>query len=474
MGKKLTYEEAKKFIESLGYELISKEYIKNSQQLIFKDIDGYLYFSSLMNLKTNHIPDKFNISNPYTIQNIELWIKINQKPFKLISKIYNGNSKNLQWQCLENNCGEIFKATWNNIKAGKSCGFCAGRQVGLSNCLATKNPKLALEWHPTKNGDLTPYDVTQYNNKEVWWLCSKNPKHEWTSPISIRNSVPGCPFCSGKRPSEDYNLLVINPELCKEWDYIKNKKNPEDYCPNSGESVFWICEKNHSWKATISKRNHDRNCPHCCNHPLPSEEYNLLLDNPELCKEWNYEKNKNNPENYTPRSSKDVWWKCKECGHEWDASIKNRNKQKGTGCPECSKSKGEKRCKKVFISKNFIEILQDEYDKLVDKYINTYFIPQKTFDGLIGLGNGILSYDFYIPKYNLLIEYQGEFHDGTAYQQTEEEYIKQIEHDRRKKNYALVNGYNFLEIWYWEFDEIEEILTNYFNNLNSKSEVNII
>lgn len=380
MGKKYTYEKVKNIINNFGYELISKEYIDNKQRLILKDKENYYYFSSLQNICFRKLR-KFDRKNPYTIQNIHNWLILNNKQYELISNVYDGNKKKLvfkdkenyyytsnldnilsnyppnrfgksnsytiyniklwcrlnnklfelvdnqiykknniklKWQCLKNDCKEIFDMSWNDILSQRGCPFCAGYQVGLSNCLATKNLQLTKEWHPTKN-NLTPYDVT----------C-------------------GC--------------------------------------------------------------------------------------------------------------SKYIWWICQTCGNEWNALISSRNN--GRGCPECNKSQGEKRCKEVFISKDFIEILQDEYDKLLklDKYNNTYFIPQKTFDDLRGIGDGLLSYDFYIPKYDILIEYQGEYHDGTANNQTEEDFLKQQEHDKRKKEYAEQNKYNFLEIWYWEFDNIEEII----------------
>ena len=88
---------------------------------------------------------------------------------------------------------------------------------------------------------------------------------------------------------------------------------------------------------------------------------------------------------------------------------------------------------------------------------------QQSYDGLVGINNGELSYDFYIPKYNLLIEYQGEYHDGSVSCQTEEEFEIQKEHDRRKREYAKSHGIDLLEIWYWDFDNIENILTDYLN-----------
>ena len=38
------------------------------------------------------------------------------------------------------------------------------------------NPRLAQEWHPTKNDDLTPRDITPNYAKKVWWLCKKKQK----------------------------------------------------------------------------------------------------------------------------------------------------------------------------------------------------------------------------------------------------------------------------------------------------------
>ena len=56
----------------------------------------------------------------------------------------------------------------------------------------------------------------------------------------------------------------------------------------------------------------------------------LLTTNPELAKEWNYEKNENlDPSTVKATSEKKVWWKC-EKGHEWKTSINCRNQ--GNGC----------------------------------------------------------------------------------------------------------------------------------------------
>lgn len=128
------------------------------------------------------------------------------------------------------------------------------------------------------------------------------------------------------------------------------------------------------------------------------------------------------------------------CGHIWTTTPNPI--LKGHGCPYCAnrKSKGEK----------FIE------NYLSDIHIT--FSTQKKYKRLVGVRGGLLSYDFYIPEYNMLIEYQGEYHDGTARNQTDKEFIIQQEHDKRKREYAIEHNIELLEIWYYDFNNIEQIL----------------
>jgi len=273
-----TIDKVRIILKDLEFELISEIYKNNNTNIIYKDKLGYFYFATFKNIKNNKPSRKFHKSNPYTIQNIKLWLILNNKPFELISDIYIKSISKLKWRCLKEKCGEEFENTWNDIQQGSGCGYCIGRKVGLSNCLATKNPNLAKEWHPTKNGDLTPYDVTCGSGKLVWWKCSKNPKHEWEAQILGRKER-GCPYCAGHLPSEDYNLLVDNPELCKEWNYEKNDKKPEDYCPHSNDSVWWKCIIcGNEWEATIACKNNyefrTHSCPKCNNNQKGEYSWN--------------------------------------------------------------------------------------------------------------------------------------------------------------------------------------------------------
>jgi hypothetical protein len=413
--------------------------------LTVKDFEGYYYLINFGQLEHYKCPRKADKINPYTIQNIKLWCKLNNKSFELLSDKFEGAYKKLQWECLKDGCEEIFEISWSSASAGHGCPYCVGKKVGLSNCLATKRPDIALEWHPTLNGNITPYNVTSSCNKYFWWRCLKNPKHEWYISVCGRtNKNSGCPCCCGQQLCDENSLIINLPELAKEFHPTKNGAIlVENLTIKSQLMIWWKCSKNseHEWITRVEARTRGQKCPYCVGRRA-SKEYNLLICNPELSLEWDYEKNSKKPEDYAPHSGKKVWWKCKE-GHSWESTISSR---KYNGCGQCNESKGEKQIRNWLINNNII------------------FESQKEYDGLLGLGNGNLSYDFYLHDYNLLIEYQGIQHElpvdflGLGKKYAKQYFKKQQEHDKRKKEYAKLNGYNFLEIWYWDFDRIEEIL----------------
>jgi len=88
------------------------------------------------------------------------------------------------------------------------------------NNLHISNLPLSKEWHPTKNGSLTPMNVIAGSNKKVWWKCSKG--HEWDAVIYSRNAGRSCPYCGGKKVNDENCLQTLNPSLSKEWHFTKN------------------------------------------------------------------------------------------------------------------------------------------------------------------------------------------------------------------------------------------------------------
>ena len=80
-----------------------------------------------------------------------------------------------------------------------------------------------------------------------------------------------------------------------------------------------------------------------------------------------------------------------------------------------------------------------------------------------------LRFDFYLPDYNLLIECQGvqhrEWREGWI---SKEDFEKQLEHDKRKREYAKEHNINLLEIWYYELKDIKNIIYKFLEEKENK------
>ena len=194
------------------------------------------------------------------------------------------------------------------------------------------NAQLMSEWDFKRNNNLNPSDVLEFSNKKVWWICQKG--HSWEESVCNRSKGRGCPYCSGHRVLVGFNdLTTTAPSICAEWDYDKNKCEPQLFSKGSSYNAWWICPMGHSYQSKISNRTLlNRGCPYCSGRYALKGENDLQTTNPRLEMEWDYDKNDILPTEITAGSSKKVWWKGM-CGHSWQASVNSRNK--GAGCPFC-------------------------------------------------------------------------------------------------------------------------------------------
>ena len=62
--------------------------------------------------------------------------------------------------------------------------------IDKEKSLAYRFPELAKEWHPTKNGVLTPSDITYGSKQIVWWKCKIG--HEWQTSATEHWKVSTC------------------------------------------------------------------------------------------------------------------------------------------------------------------------------------------------------------------------------------------------------------------------------------------
>ena len=104
------------------------------------------------------------------------------------------------WICEK---GHSFQAVIASRAKGTGCPYCTNRKVLAGfNDLATVEPRIAAEWHPTLNGALTPEMGTVGSTKKVWWECPLG--HVWKAAIYPRTGAKkcGCPVCAGKTGKE--------------------------------------------------------------------------------------------------------------------------------------------------------------------------------------------------------------------------------------------------------------------------------
>lgn len=385
-----------------------------------------------------------------------------------------GSAQDVWWECSK--CHHKWQTPPKSRKRGRGCIVCKNKEARenrnkelLKNnkSFAELRPDLVKQWHPTKNGELKPSEVLPNSNKKVWWVCKRNPKHEWQISVAARYGGRECPYCKRKLVSEENCLATEYPDLIKEWDFEKNEGvTPYDIVANTHKEYWWKCERNHSWKSVVKNRTkHENGCPYCSDR-VATEETCLATNYPKLCEEWDCDKNNKlqykegqlkaqapTPQNILPNSTMKVNWICKKCKHEWVATVNSRVGS-DSGCPRCNQSKGENFISEYLKSNNIEHKSEYTFNDCKDKRL----LP---FDFCILSNSKVLG----------LIEYDGEGHYKPiprADRTLEEARIELNEIKRRDKiktSYCKENNIPLLRISYKEFDNMENLLNNFINKI---------
>ena len=322
-------------------------------------------------------------------------------------------------------------------------------------CIENERDEWIGLWDEELNG-CSPKDIGYGTKKEYYFKCARG-LHESEQKM-IRNLTSGntefkCNCCNS---FEQWCINNNKTQWLDLWDYEKNGGcSPKDVTCASPKTYYFKCprglhESEQKRIADLINGKTSIKCS-CCNS---IGQY--LIDNygkNGVQKYWDCNKNKNlDPFKIPKTCSKKVWIKCQE-NEEHDSYFVScfNFTLHGVRCSICRKSHGERRIRE-YLTKNNIE-----------------FTPQKTFPNLLGIGNKPLTFDFYIPHKNLLIEFQGIQHyeprdfGSKDMKKAETKFENQQEHDRRKKDYSQQNNIDLLEITYIEEDKIEEILDGIFN-----------
>lgn len=246
-----------------------------------------------------------------------------------------GSHRVVWWICEK---GHEWRAQIKSRVSG--CGYpvCAGRQVVAGeNDPAIQFPAIAAQWHPTKNGHLTPDQISPGTARKIWWLCEKG--HEWQPSVASRVSGCGCPVCTGRQVVAGENDLASQfPSIAAQWHPTKNGVlTPQQVTPSSNRKVWWRCKMGHDYTATVAARTmRSSGCPYCSGKKVLCGFNDLATLKPDLAKQWHPTLNGTlTPEMVTAGAHRKVWWICPE-GHVWIAIIYSRTGPQKCGCPICA------------------------------------------------------------------------------------------------------------------------------------------
>lgn len=208
------------------------------------------------------------------------------------------------------------------------------RESLMEYCANFNRNEILIQWHPERNGVLTPDAVSYGSKKPIWWLCGEG--HEWQSPPYARvGRSSRCPYCSGKKVAPGWDLDSLFPEIASQWHPVKNGRcTPDQVLPGSHKTVWWRCGEGHEWKAMVKSRTSGSGCPVCANRVVVPGVNDLKTLAPQLALQWHPTKNgRLRPGDVLCGSVRKVWWRCAR-GHEWQAEIFSR--ASGKGCPVCA------------------------------------------------------------------------------------------------------------------------------------------
>ena len=345
---------------------------------------------------------------------------------------------NIPVKIICNTCGEVFEQKPRKHLLGHGC------------TEHMKNKKLTFETFLEKakkaHGDDFDYTFSNIdfngNKNEVRIIHKKCGKMFFQYP-SLHIFGHGCIFCAN-------NIKKTTEQFIEEAKKIHGDKYDYSLVDYKGgkKNVKIICNTCHNiFEQQASHHLKGCGCAVCANVRTLSTEHFI-----EKAKKVHGDKYDYSLVDYKNNHTK-VKIICPK-GHTFEQ--KPNGHLLGYGCPFCKESKGEARISD-FLNKNKILFEREYiYDDL--KFINS------------------LRYDFYLEKYNLLIEYQGEQHyipatfGSNATEEEAKEELKIRRHrDWLKRRYAKDNKINFLAIPYWDYNKIEEIVGKTISDLQQEA-----
>ena len=213
------------------------------------------------------------------------------------------------------------------------------------NCLAVACPKVAAML--SEKDKHLAFDATTGSGRKLTFVCP-DCKQKFEAAIcnvvrSVGNGTTGCPVCAGRKVVPGINDLASQyPEVATMWS-SKNKLPASEVATQSGKKAFFKCHNcGQEFEARIhhvvdAVDNGHTGCPICAGLKVVSSINDLASQCPEAAAMWS-SKNKLSASEVAVKSSKKAFFKCRDCGQEFEAAIQNVVRSVGngfTGCYDC-------------------------------------------------------------------------------------------------------------------------------------------
>ena len=302
-----------------------------------------------------------------------------------------------------------------------------------------------------KAKDLMPHSDVKID--VVCDYCGESFKTQYSLITNGRRIIKKdcCSKCTGKKTSEvslqkriEKNWKKLE-EICKNNNYTLVSKK-EQYT-NISMPITFICPMHGEMTMMLDNLIHGHKCAKCGRDKVKSKlKHNIeyVISNIETI-------NNNkllNPDEYVNSTTNNLKIKCGVCGRIFTTSFVNYTKHNVTRCALCStkESVGE------FKIRKYLEDIRIE------------FTQEKRFDDC--RDNKPLPFDFYLPHYNLIIEFDGIQHFKPV--RGEDNFEICLKHDMIKNNYCNEHNIHLLRIPYLEVNNIEKIINDKLNNIGKR------
>lgn len=213
------------------------------------------------------------------------------------------------------------------------------------NDLAMAAPKVAAML--SEKDKHFAFEVTAGSNRKLTFVCP-DCKQEFKAAVysvvrSVDKGFTGCTVCAGRKVVRGVNDLATKcPEAAAMWS-SKNRLSASEVATQSGKKAFFKCHNcGQEFEARIhhvvdAVDNGHTGCPICAGLKVVSSINDLASQCPEAAAMWS-SKNKLSASEVAVKSSKKAFFKCRDCGQEFEAAIQNVVRSVGngfTGCYDC-------------------------------------------------------------------------------------------------------------------------------------------